>query len=52
MTRKKISIDIEDLGHWEAIAAKLHYGPKSKYKLLRRLLAYALIHPIDFLNRR
>ncbi len=51
MTRKKISIDLDDLRDWESVAAKLHYGPKSKYKLLRKLLAFALQHPIDFLNR-
>ena len=51
MKRKKISIEVGDLQTWEAIAARLHYGPKSKYKLLRKLLAFALQHPIDFINR-
>lgn len=50
MKRKKISIEQEDLHAWEFVAAKLHYGPKSKYKLLRKLLTYALMHPVDFLN--
>jgi hypothetical protein len=44
MDRKKISIGLLDLRMWEHVAESLGYGPKSKYKLLRKLLVYAAEH--------
>lgn len=51
MLRKKISIDVEDLKQWEAVASTLHYGTKGKYKLLRKLLAHAMLNPLPFINK-